>query len=119
MATICVFGDSIAWGAVDPENGGWVSSLRNYFESKSLRADLDTDVYNLGISGDNTDDLLERFDVEVEARKPDTIVFAIGINDAQFLIPIAKTIVSGFRALTSTSNRASRSLVLSPDIPKL
>ena len=87
MATICVFGDSIAWGAVDPENGGWVSSLRNYFESKSLRADLDTDVYNLGISGDNTDDLLERFDVEVEARKPDTIVFAIGINDAQFLIP--------------------------------
>ena len=76
MATICVFGDSIAWGAVDPENGGWVNCLRNYFESKSLRVDQDTDVYNLGISGDNTNDLLARFDVEVRARNPDTIVFA-------------------------------------------
>jgi lysophospholipase L1-like esterase len=86
MATICVFGDSITWGAVDPKEGGWANRLRNYFESQGLRVDEDVDVYNLGVSGDNTADLAVRFDAEVRARKPDTIIFAIGINDAQFLI---------------------------------
>jgi len=27
MATICVFGDSTAWGAWDLERGGWVNRL--------------------------------------------------------------------------------------------
>lgn len=79
--TICVFGDSITWGAYDPEQGGWATRLRNYFEAQ----DNDVDVYNLGISGDNTADLLERMEVEAKAREPETIVFAIGINDAQFI----------------------------------
>ncbi len=86
MATICIFGDSITWGAVDPEQGGWASRLRNHFESQGLSVDMDVDVYNLGISGDNTDDLKVRFEIEAQARKPDTIIFAIGINDAQFLL---------------------------------
>ena len=47
--TICIFGDSITWGAYDPEQGGWATRLRNYFEKQ----DNDVDVYNLGISGDN------------------------------------------------------------------
>jgi lysophospholipase L1-like esterase len=86
MATICIFGDSITWGATDPEKGGWANRLRNYFESQGGRVDEDVDVYNLGVSGDNTDDLKLRFEVEARARKPDAIVFAIGINDAQFVI---------------------------------
>lgn len=86
MATICIFGDSIAWGAVDPEGGGWATRLRNYFESKGLRVDQNVDVYNLGISGDNTDDLTVRFEVEMKAREPNMVVFAIGINDSQFVI---------------------------------
>lgn len=86
MKTIGVFGDSITWGANDYEGGGWVTRLRNYFQYKSLSVDKDIDVYNLGVSGDNTEDLLRRFDVETKAREPDTIIFAIGINDSQFLI---------------------------------
>jgi len=31
---ILIFGDSITWGAYDPDKGGWVNCLRNYFESK-------------------------------------------------------------------------------------
>lgn len=76
---ICIFGDSITWGAVDPENGGWATQLRRYFETN----DYDISVYNQGISGDNTDDLLARFEVECKAREPQIIIFAIGINDSQ------------------------------------
>ena len=78
---ILIFGDSITWGAYDPEQGGWATRLRNYFEEK----DNDTDVYNLGISGDTTADLLNRIEVEAKSREPNLIIFAIGINDAQFI----------------------------------
>jgi len=78
---ILIFGDSITWGAYDPEQGGWATRLRNYFEAK----DNDTDVYNLGVSGDTTADLLNRIEIEVKSREPDLIIFAIGINDAQFI----------------------------------
>jgi len=78
---ILIFGDSITWGAYDPEQGGWATRLRNYFEEK----DNDTDVYNLGISGDTTANLLNRIEVEAKSRKPNFIIFAIGINDAQFI----------------------------------
>jgi len=80
--TICIFGDSITWGAVDPENGGWVAQLRRYFEAND---DYDIAVYNQGVSGDNTDDLLVRFKVECVAREPQIIIFAIGINDSQYI----------------------------------
>ena len=89
MATICIFGDSIAWGYNDSEKGGWINRLKCYYQSKNLRADEDTDVYNLGVSGNNTNDLLKRFDVELVARLSDDeniVVFAIGINDSQFVI---------------------------------
>ena len=86
MATICIFGDSITWGAVDPQGGGWATRLRNFFESQELRVDQDIDVYNLGVSGDNSDDLIKRFNMEMNARKPDVVLFAIGINDSQFII---------------------------------
>ncbi|OHA62828.1 MAG: hypothetical protein A3E07_03445 [Candidatus Wildermuthbacteria bacterium RIFCSPHIGHO2_12_FULL_45_9] len=78
---ILIFGDSITWGAYDPEQGGWATRLRNYFEAK----DNDTDVYNLGISGDTTADLLNRIEIEAKSREPNLIIFAIGINDAQFI----------------------------------
>lgn len=81
MATICIFGDSTTWGATDPKQGGWANRLRNHFE----RLGGDIEVYNLGISGDNTNDLLERIRVECEAREPSIIVFAIGINDSQYI----------------------------------
>ena len=78
---ICIFGDSITWGAYDPEGGGWATRLRNYFEAQNK----DINVYNLGISGDSTVDLINRIEGETKSREPDLIVFAIGINDAQFI----------------------------------
>jgi len=78
---INVFGDSITWGAYDIE-GGWANRLRKYLEER----DEDYfEVYNLGISGDNTDDLLKRFKNENEVRTPNSIIIAIGINDSQYI----------------------------------
>lgn len=86
---VLIFGDSITWGAYDPEQGGWATRLRNYFESEDsppcYREAGDVLIYNLGISGDTTVDLLNRIEVEAKSRKPNLIIFAIGINDAQFI----------------------------------
>ncbi len=78
---ICVFGDSIAWGADDP-NGGWVNLLR----LKCAQQEEYTEVYNLGISGDNSAGVLKRFESEAKTRMPTKLIFAIGINDTQYAI---------------------------------
>lgn len=75
---ICVFGNSITWGAYDREIGGWVERLKVYFYNK----DLETDVYNYGISADKVKDILFRFDFQAALKKPDVIILAIGINDS-------------------------------------
>lgn len=79
---ICVFGDSITYGAYDPINGGWVNLLRNYFEKK-FEGEVET--YNLGISGDTTEGLLKRMENELIPREPEIIVVSIGINDTQYI----------------------------------
>ncbi|NTU99041.1 hypothetical protein HGA64_03485 [Candidatus Falkowbacteria bacterium] len=81
--TICIFGDSITWGATDIDGGGWAGRLRS-----NLEADPRSDamVYNLGICGDTTDGLLRRFSIEAEARDPQMIIFAIGINDSAYVV---------------------------------
>lgn len=79
MVHICVFGDSITWGAFDLELGGWVNRLKLYFDNKG---DFETVVYNCGVSGEKVPDVLKRFDIEAQARIPDKIILAIGINDS-------------------------------------
>ena len=84
MSKILVFGDSITWGASDSERGGWVERLKIYIGNN-----CDDGVYNLGVSGEKTPDLLERFESETKARiKEDEetiVIFAIGINDSYFV----------------------------------
>jgi len=74
---ICVFGDSITWGAWDLEFGGWVNRLRTYCDNRSR----EIEIYNNGVDGDYIEDVLNRVEIETEARNPDLIIFAIGIND--------------------------------------
>ncbi|MBI4600195.1 SGNH/GDSL hydrolase family protein [Candidatus Uhrbacteria bacterium] len=77
---ICIFGDSIAWGANDFEYGGWPAHLRNYLYQKN-----GTKVYALGISGDVTTEAVKRIASESEAREADIIIIALGINDSAWL----------------------------------
>lgn len=76
--TICVFGDSIAWGAFD-KNGGWVERLKTY-----VLTEYDGEVYNLSISDDTSDGVLARLVQEAKSREPDIIVIAVGSNDALY-----------------------------------
>jgi lysophospholipase L1-like esterase len=78
---ICVFWDSIVWGAWDDVVGGWVSRVSEYVKAKNDNIF----VYNCGVSGDNTDGLIKRFQAEAFGREADVILFAIGINDAQYI----------------------------------
>lgn len=78
---ICVFGDSLAWGAWDEELGGWVNRLKLFLPPNY---GYETEVYTLGISGETTDGLLKRFEIEAKALKPDIIIFEIGKNDAAY-----------------------------------
>ncbi len=84
MVRICIFGDSITWGVEDLEKGGWVNRLRHYFDNY-VKDENYFIVYNLGVCGDNMNNLIKRFEAECNARFPNIIIFAIGINDAQSL----------------------------------
>jgi len=83
MKIILIFGDSITYGAWDKE-GGWVARLRKFINKKSS----EYLIYNLGISGDTAENLLKRFESETEQRvegEEDIFIFAIGLNDSQFI----------------------------------
>ena len=86
---ICVFGDSISWGANDFEHGGWAQILHMDLINESRGT---TYIYNSSISGDTTQGLLSRFETEIKARVADAemydkkvvIIFAIGTNDSMY-----------------------------------
>jgi lysophospholipase L1-like esterase len=74
--TLCVFGDSIAVGSDDREAGGWVARLRLDWNARGKIS-----VYNLGVDGDRSEQLLRRLANEAAARNASVIVIAIGAND--------------------------------------
>ncbi len=88
--TICIFGASSTWGAWDYEKSGWANRLRLFLDSENY----DIFTYNLGVSGDTTNELLKRFDVEAEARQPTLIIFSIGDNDSIYIKSQNKQMVS-------------------------
>lgn len=77
MARICIFGDSIVCGRHEPETGGWALMLTRFLTKTGNKEKA----YELGFVGDNSSELLERFEVELKARSPKTVVINIGVND--------------------------------------
>ncbi|MFQ3275183.1 MAG: acyl-CoA thioesterase-1 [Candidatus Nanohaloarchaea archaeon] len=91
MVQVFGFGHSVTYGFWDKE-GGWIQRLRKYLDERALEEqdeELVSDVYNLGVSGEDSGDLLERFEAEFEARaweeSDQVILVQIGANDIQFL----------------------------------
>ncbi len=87
MKGILCFGDSITFGRGEMPAKSWCGRLKDYFESK----DPYNGVYNLGVPGQTSDELLKRFDSEAEGRARihrDSdrylILIAIGTNDCKF-----------------------------------
>ena len=104
--SICVFGDSTAWGAWDEEKGGWVNRLRLSLESKNY----EPQVYNLAIDGDTSEGVRERFEAEAALREAGIVIIAIGANDSgtddsgNFFISAAQ-FEDNLRALANTANK--------------
>jgi len=83
MTQFLIFGDSITYGAWD-KVGGWVQRLRIFIEEKYPEEHL---IYNLGVSTDTSESLLERLEFETEKIKGSTMIFIfqIGTNDSAIL----------------------------------
>lgn len=89
--SICVFGDSTAWGAWDLEKGGWVNRL---WLSVGLRDEDYVEIYNLSISGGTSETILKRFQSEAKIRNADALIFQTGGNDASYTDSPENTLVS-------------------------
>lgn len=83
---ILVFGDSITQGYDDYEKGGWVNRLFNDISAREDKNKKDyISVFNLGIDGNTSVDVLQRAEFEIEQRKSSdkiVIIYDFGGNDA-------------------------------------
>lgn len=96
---IIVFGDSIAWGRVDNEGGGWVNRLQREYTSADYTKEVQ--FFNLGISGDKIRSVNDRIRREFLARNPDLVILAVGINDSPHETYPKGTRLSTFRGYIS------------------
>jgi len=78
--TFCIFGDSVVQAAYVKR--GWVDLLREYLEKKYQGEFVN--VFNLGVGGNTTADMLKRFPSEATARIPTSIIFGVGVNDSGY-----------------------------------
>jgi lysophospholipase L1-like esterase len=74
---IVAIGASTIFGRQDMEGGGFVGRLKKHHELQSN----DHAVFNLGISGQLTSEILVRIGTEVSIRRPDLIILGTGVND--------------------------------------
>lgn len=85
---ILIFGDSVAQGYYDLDQGGWVNLL--YLDTlvrKVRSTTYTTELFNLSVSGDDTRRVMQRLEAEIEGRRwqddPIVLVFAVGLNDTR------------------------------------
>ena len=114
---ICIFGDSIAYGEWT-HHLGWADQLQNTLQQKTLESkfSLYYFLYNLSISGNTTEDVLKRFQVETDAREPHIIIFAVGTNDSSRKDPNVSRVSpekfrENIRALIDAAKHRTRTVI--------
>ncbi len=85
---VVVIGDSIVHGGIDKEFGGWVARLK----IKSDNAKRGDHVFNLGLGGNSSRDMLARAEAEIRARQGHVknVIFSTGTNDMNLKMPLAE-----------------------------
>jgi lysophospholipase L1-like esterase len=85
---VLVIGDSIVHGGIDDEAGGWVNRLK----VRSCREGRGDHVFNLGLGGNSSRDLLARAEAEIAARRGHVrnVIFSTGTNDMNLGMPVAE-----------------------------
>jgi acyl-CoA thioesterase-1 len=83
---VLVFGASVTQGFWDTE-GGWVQRLRKHYDEMQVKnwSNETPTIFNLGVSGDSTTEILKRVENETLARQTErglAFIFSVGINDS-------------------------------------
>ncbi len=82
--SLCIFGDSISYGAWDIEKGGWVNRLWMYSAEHDKNHHVNIQIYNLSIPGGTSEMILDRFESEADMRDGDALIFQTGGNDSAY-----------------------------------
>ncbi len=114
MNSICIFGDSMAWGAWDLEKGGWVNRL--WFHLAKRTGDKYVEVYNQSVSGGTTDTILQRFEAEAKIRSADALLFQTGGNDAAYEKTPGNFLVSLDKFQSNLEEIIKRAKIITPNI---
>lgn len=101
--TYCVFGDSVTQAAY--VQNSWVDLLKAYLEDKF--PDDFVNVFNLGVGGNTTNDILKRFYEESSVRIPTSIIFAVGINDSSLHLVEKNLFESNLKRLCDMATKFS------------
>jgi len=85
---VLIFGDSITQGYWDTE-GGWADRIRKHYDSlqvTDLNGRNEPAIFNLGVSADNSGNILSRIVPEITARTRygnlPVVIIQIGVNDS-------------------------------------
>ncbi|PIT92073.1 MAG: hypothetical protein COU08_04435 [Candidatus Harrisonbacteria bacterium CG10_big_fil_rev_8_21_14_0_10_42_17] len=114
MESLCIFGDSTAWGAWDLEIGGWAKRLWFYIGNRE--GDDYLELYNLSISGGTTETILERFENEAKIRHADGIIFQTGANDALYISDPNEHLVSPEKFRANVTEIIKRARLITENI---
>ena len=109
--SICIFGASSTQGFYDLEKGGWADRLKIYAYEKSLTTDDYFEVFNLGVSGNTSRDLLKRFNNEAKERNPSVIIISLGDNDSGLKISISEY-ADNMNKILSLAKKLTHNIIL-------
>lgn len=118
MATalrLCFFGDSFINGTGDPAGLGWVGRAC----ASQRTASPDLTVYNLGVRGNTTAQINQRWQAEAQARLDGVapnqrrLIFSFGANDCAQGLPPQHTLAAA-EGLLRTAQAYARTLFVGP-----
>jgi lysophospholipase L1-like esterase len=105
---VLVFGDSITQGYWDTK-GGWVDRLREYYDKlqvQDLQRRDEPTIFNLGISADNSENVLSRIVGETKTRirhhNLPIVILQIGTNDCSLDDGTAQVALAAYRQNLAT-----------------
>jgi acyl-CoA thioesterase I len=121
MFGILIFGDSITFGKGESPRIGWVGRLKKDIEPQGFNHAI----FNLGIPGNSSTDLLKRIEAEIKSRidykyprDKFLIIIAIGTNDLRGIGSVGnvqtnpKNFKKNFERIISLAKKYTKSVVV-------
>ena len=111
---LAFLGDSFVVGAGDPKGQGWVTRVI----ARSQAPEADLTVYNLGVRGATSSDVLHRFRSEVPPRFEDRaekrLIVSVGTDDVRTGMSVARHRLNLATVLDEAASSNVSAFVLSP-----